>query len=166
MNNKEKSLGMALIMLVLLIVIISLSGCRGPVKHLQLSEWHKQQAIKRGAKVKIDTVSFHFKSPEIKFSTTIRPTWEKHSLSKDTLKYTDPKTGASVTTKIGLKDDCPDDCITHVYHEVDCPPQEMTVDVPCETVQAGYTKWEFYGTLFVAAVVFLVIGMFVQGMRR
>jgi len=125
-----------------LILALIISSCRGPVKHLQLSDWHKQQAIKQGAKVKIDTVTFHFKSPEIKFSTTIRPTWEKHSLSKDTLKYTDPKTGASVTTKIGLKEGCPEDCIQHIYHEVDCPPQEMTVDVPCETVQAGYTVWD------------------------
>ena len=149
MNNKEKSLGMALIMLIFLIVIISLSGCRGPVKHLQLSDWHKQQAIKKGAKVKMDTITFHFKSPEIKFSTTIRPTWMANgsfarSLAVDTLIANDPKTGSNVKLKINQNTNCPDSCnqITTVYVESETPPQNQSVDVPCETVQAGYTVWD------------------------
>src|SRR5687768_16945013 len=116
--RKETSLSIATALFIAVLIVIALSSCRGPVKHLQLSGWHKQQAIKKGAHVKMDTITFHFKSPEIKFKTTIKPVWLDDApvpLWRDTLISKDKKTGATVKAKIDLKPGCPEDCIEKVY---------------------------------------------------
>lgn len=149
----KKELSFLLWLTAFIIILAFAAGCRSAQKHLELSEWHKDKAIERGATVKKDTIQFHLKSPEIKFNTTIKPNWQKLSLSKDTLKHTDKKTGAIVKAKIDLRDECPEDCIETVYLEAECPPQDLTVDVPCETVQAGYSLWDI-----IILVIFMIPG--------
>lgn len=136
----------AIILLTLMLIAIGMSSC-GPAWHLQRSEHHLQRAIDKGAKVKKDTVTFHFKSPEIKFNTTLEPIWIDGApipLWKDTLLTEDKKTGAKIKAKITQDTNCPDSCnqIKTVYLAAEVPPQDQSVDVPCETVKAGYTKWD------------------------
>ncbi len=144
MTRREKSLFITLAFLVLLVFIMSLSGC-GPAYHLKRAEHHIDKAIKKGADIKKDTIIFYFKSPEIKFQTTFKPQWLDGApvpLWRDTLTTKDPKTGATVKAKIDLKKDCPDDCIKTVYLAADVPPQDQKAEVPCDTLEAGYTLWE------------------------
>lgn len=142
LTRKDSSLLLAIF--ILIIILIGMAGC-GPAYHLRRAEHHIDKAIEKGAEIKKDTITFHFKSPEIKFRTTITPSWLDGApipLWRDTLTAKDKKTGATVKAKIALKKGCPEDCIDTVYLEMNVPPQNQTVDVPCDTVQAGYTRWD------------------------
>lgn len=143
---KEKSLTIATIMLIVLIILIGLSSC-GPAHYLKKAERAIEKAKELGADVKKDTIIFHFKSPEIKFETTIRPEWingSPISLSKDTLIAMDKKTGATIKAKIQQSHNCPDSCntIQTVYLSADVPPQDQRAEVPCDQFSTGYTKWD------------------------
>lgn len=145
MTKKEHKLFSFLIFLIMILLVLLLGGC-GPAHHLQRMEYHKNQAIKKGAKLEQIMKTFHFKSPEIKFETTLKPTWLDGApipLWRDTLSVEDKKTGAIVKAKIDLKDDCPEDCIETVYLAADVPPQDGKAEAPCgDKISAGHTTWE------------------------
>lgn len=145
--RSQKSLMMGIIFILIVLAAMFLSSC-GPAYHLKRAEHHIDKAIAKGAEIKKDTIRFHFKSPEIKFETTFSPQWVDGApivLWKDTLTATDKKTGATLKAKITQDTNCPDSCnqIQMVYLKSEVPPQDQSVDVPCETAIAGYTLWEF-----------------------
>jgi hypothetical protein len=130
----------------LLAVGLILASC-GPTYYLKKAERAIEQAKKRGAGIKHDTITFHFKSPEIKFNTTLKPAWVNGApipLARDTLIVKDKKTGATIKAKINQATNCPDSCnrIQTIFLQADCPPQDLTAEVPCDTVQVGYTLWD------------------------
>lgn len=158
MTKKDTTLLVAIILLI--IILIGMSGCSASW-HLRRAEHHIDKAIERGAEIKKDTILFHFKSPEIKFSTTITPAWLDGApvpLWRDTLIAKDKKTGTIVKAKIDLKEGCPEDCIDTVYLEANVPPQDHTAEVPCKTItNKGYTLWEII-ILGIAALAVGAIG--------
>lgn len=167
-RSQLQKLATLIIAVLLALTVFLLGGC-GPAYHLQRAKHHTQRAIDKGADIKKDTILFHFRSPEIKFSTTIRPEWLDGApvpLWRDTLTAKDEKTGATTKAKISLKPGCPEDCIDTLYLETIVPPQDGTAEVPCETVQAGYTVWQLVGTCIAVGTVCILIGMFIQGRRR
>lgn len=171
LTRKEKSLTMAMILLIIVLIAIALSSCRSANGLLRHAERDIQKAIAKGATVTHDTTwqAFHFKSPEINFSTTLKPTWQNLSLSKDTLRSKDEKTGSKTKVKISLAKTCPDSCIREVYIDTEVPPQNVKENIPVATnttIKAGHGFWYDVRISLIAAVVGFVIGaMFWASLR-
>lgn len=156
LTRKEKSLTMAMILFIIVLIAIALSSC-GPNYHLRMAK-------KKGAELQVDTIwhAFHFKSPEINFSTTLKPTWQNLSLSKDTLRSKDEKTGSETKVKITLAKTCPDSCIREVYIRTEVPPQNVKENIPVATnttIKAGHGFWYDVRIALIAAVIGFVVGV-------
>jgi hypothetical protein len=140
-RNQEKSLGYALILIVIAIVLMTLSSC-GVNHHLRKSKKHLERAIAKGAKIRPDTTwkTIPVITPEIKFETTLKPV-----NVKDTLIARDKESGA--VTKVFIHKT--DTLIRSVFIETTCGQDTVFVKVPVAVnneikTPRGfwyYTKW-------------------------
>lgn len=142
MTRREKSLFYFLAFILLLVFLVSLSGCSDKAtKYLRKAEKHErkrneyiQKAITHGAKVKSDTTwaTLPVITPEIEwtFDTKLYPSWQTHRL--DSIPFRDKKTGVEVTASIELKEGCPDDCIERLRLEGKIPRDTIYVPYPVE----------------------------------
>ena len=152
MNRNRWTLAVFLLLLSMWV----LSGCSDKAtRKLKRSARLEKEAIALGAKVTADTVykPVQVFVPQVKTDTVFESKQgDTVLIEKERLKI----------KYVNLPKDS-----VYIYGE--CEADTVIQKVPytvTKKISAGYTKWEFFGTLFVAAVVFLVIGMFVQGMRR
>lgn len=131
-----------IIFVILMIVLLSLGSC-GPAYHLRMAK-------KKGAEIKFDTTwtTIPVITPEIKFAfdTKLYPEWQKHSFSRDTLRFKDKKTGVEVKAKLTLKIGCPEDCIDELILSGKCPKDTVYITVPVASnmeIKAGYGFWHY-----------------------
>jgi hypothetical protein len=152
-RNQEKSLGYALILIVIAIVLMTLSSC-GPSHHLRKSQKHLKKAIARGAKITADTTwkTLPIITPEIKFETTLKPV-----NVKDTLIARDKESRAA--TKVFIHKT--DTLIRSVFIETTCPKDTVFITVPVAVTNEIKTPrgfWYYFQFIAIALVVGFILG--------
>jgi hypothetical protein len=152
-RNQEKSLGYALILVVIAVVLIALSSC-GANHHLRKSKKHLEKALAKGAKIKPDTTwkTIPIITPEIKFETTLKPV-----NVKDTLIARDKESGAA--TKVFIHKT--DTLIRSVFIQTTCPKDTVFITVPVAVTNEiscppKDNKWKW---IALALGVVLIIGL-------
>jgi hypothetical protein len=145
-RNQEKSLGYALILVVIAILLITLSSCG--------VNYHLRMAVKKGGEISTDTTwkTLPIITPEIKFETTLKPV-----NVKDTLIARDKESGAA--TKVFIHKT--DTLIRSVFIETTCPKDTVFITVPVAVTNEiscppKDNKWKW---IALALGVVLIIGL-------
>lgn len=132
---------------VLVLILLCASSC-GPAYHLKRAKHHWNKAIEKGATTTVDTTwqSIPVIVPEFTFETILKPDWHYHYVpTTDTLKREDPATGAKISVKVDLNEECPEDCIRKIYVKTEVPPDTVYADCPTAVhmeAKAGHTNWD------------------------
>lgn len=116
----------------LIFLILFLCSC-GPA-------WHLQQAEKKGAKVKSDTVFQDVITELTVTDTVLRFQTVNKILAGDTI----------TLETVRWKSKTVIDTLTKtIYQQVECKPDTVRVPVAVNTeISAGYTKWQLIGSVF------------------
>lgn len=144
-------------MAMLVLILLCASSC-GPAYHLKRAKHHWNKAIEKGAKTTVDTTwqTIPVITPSIQFSTTIKPDWVNMEVKKTTF-TSEHESGARTDVNVGLREDCPPECIEYVEIDTYCPPDTVKIEVPTYvnmTAKAGHTNWD----MIALAVFCLVVG--------
>jgi hypothetical protein len=154
-RNQEKSLGYALILIVIAIVLMTLSSC-GVNYHLRKSQKHLEKAIAKGVKIASDTTwkTLPVITPEIKFETTLKPV-----NVKDTLIARDKESGAA--TKVFIHKT--DTLIRSVFIQTTCGQDTVFIKVPVavntEISSPKDNKWKW---IAMALGLVLILGLILK----
>lgn len=145
LTNRSKSLAIAALLLIAVIIAMILSGC-GVNYHLRKAKGHLKKAEQKGAVVDRDTVfkTITVHTPKIEFDTVLRQV-----NFRDTITVEKDK----VITRLKI------DTITkEIYVYTECPPDTITVRVPVEVKTNIKTPHGFWYYTIRLALPCLIVG--------